>query len=59
VIRQNARLPNYVIPISAFLPQPQPPPPAEFQPSNSINATSFLAREANRVAWRRRSAHLM
>jgi len=40
-------------------PQPQPPPPSDTEPSLWMNASSFLAREVNRVAWRRRNAHLL
>jgi hypothetical protein len=36
-----------------------PQPPSDAQPSLWSNATSFLAREANRVAWRRRNSHLL
>jgi hypothetical protein len=56
----NARLRNArpaLTGSSAVSPVAQPP--SDAAPSMWTSATSFLAREANRVAWRRRNAHLL
>ena len=61
--RHSARLRHTHPAVTALvvLPQPQlqPSPPSEAHPSAWMNTTSFLAREANRVAWRRRNSHLL
>jgi hypothetical protein len=58
--KRNASSHKTVSVMGLFSVSPPPqPPPSDAQPSLWMHATSFLAREANRVAWRRRNSHLL